>query len=243
MIQIKTRPHLLVALLLSVLVLSLIACSSNDNDSGGNISPETHNENLNGVWRGEYGAERTRIFFLMNDGEIHVFNENNDIFAGSYTYTTPGGAFTSILYSSIGTFEIVGTASEGDRIDGTSTRADGEAVNVAMQFDEDIYNRASSFELLSDQWASDRSSYAIDGNGGITGTFLGTCTITGVFSIIDANYNLYQIDADLIDCEREGQYHGLAALVDNDNVQNNMLIAVCSDSENQRMMILGGDRQ
>jgi hypothetical protein len=244
MIQIKMRPHLLVALLLILLAASLSACNTDDSDSGGDTPPETRNEKLNGSWIGEYGAEKTRIFFLMNDGDIHAFDEKNKIFAGSYTYTTPDGAFTSTLHSSTGTIDIVeGTASEGDRLDGTYTRAGGQTVDVAMQFDADINIKASSLELLSGQWASEGSSCVIDKDGGTTGTFLDTCTINGVFSIIDANYNLYVFDADLTDCEGEGQYHGLAALVDNDNVQNSQLIAVASDSKNEHFLILAVDRQ
>lgn len=111
--------------------------------------------------------------------------------------------------------DIVGSASEQDQITATYTNSNGKTGDLALAFDSDVYDKSSSFEILSGEYASDQSNYSIDAYGGLTGTFLGDCQVSGTFSIIDPEHNLYCLDLDLSECDYEGQYSGLAAIVGN----------------------------
>ena len=69
-------------------------------------------------------------------------------------------------------------------------------------------------------------SFDIDGFGEVTGSQADGCTVTGVVSILDTDYNLYAVDLDASACGvYNGSYDGLATL-DNDM----LMYVVTSDS-------------
>ena len=105
-----------------------------------------------------------------------------------------------------------------NQISATYTTSSGETGDITLAFDSDRYNRSSSFELLSGEYVSDQSTYSIDKLGGLTGIFLGECQVSGTFSILDSEHNLYGLELDLSQCDAAGQYSGLAEIEDNDTL-------------------------
>jgi hypothetical protein len=148
---------------------------------------------------------------FMKDGKIYAADGDGFSYAGTYTYSTADGAFTADTQNSNVEIDITGTASVNDKIDATYISSNGTTGEMALTFDENDYNRPSSFETLSGQWSTDTSSYVIDSEGGLTGTNGKGCTMAGAISMLDPNHNLYIIDADITECKLEGQYEGLVS--------------------------------
>ena len=218
--QLRVWLRVKIVFLMIVSILSFVACGSGDNDSqsaeGDTGENETiENSNLNGIWYGTInpdGDAATDVAAFMNDGEIFILG--GCIEAGTYTYSQDN--FHATVCTSATEAEITGNKSDQEEITATYRYSNSTTTgNIVFELQTDTYNRPSSFNRLSGEWASDeieQSKYSIDAEGGLTGTFMESCQISGVFSIIDPEHNLYNLDVDLSQCEFEGQYHGLVAL-------------------------------
>lgn len=191
----------------------LVACGGGDDD-GGEDSVE-NNANIDGIWTGSYDSS-TDVRFFLNDGEIVGVDENDASYTGSYTFSATDDKFSANVKNADAEFELVGSASERSQITATYTSSEGNTGDLTLTFDSNVYDKTSSFEVLSGEYATDRSNYSIDSYGGLTGTFLGECQVSGSFSILDSEHNLYGLDLDLSECEYAGQYSGLATIAGND---------------------------
>ncbi len=231
-----------VALSLFFFMVSFLACGSGGSTPSGDINL-TGDVNLDGIWRGTYGktAENKRFASLMYDGEIKIVTEDNIFYAG--TYSTTNGNFSATIYNANAEIEITGTATAQYQIDATYKSTASDTGNLTMQFNNDLYQRESSFELLSGDWSGTTSNFSIDETGYLTGN-IGSCQISGTFSIIDQECNLYILDTDLSHCQQEGQYHGLAALRDADGVRNNNgLIGITFNDQLRLFTAINAKRQ
>lgn len=198
--------------LFMITAIAFVACGGGDD---GEDDPVENNANIDGIWAGSYDSS-TDVTFYMNDGEIVGVDENDASYTGSYTFSTTDDNFSANVKNANAEFEIVGSASERSQITATYTSSNGNTGDLSLSFDSSDYDKASSFEILSGEYASDQSDYSIDTYGGLTGTFLGECQISGTFSILDSEHNLYGLYLDLSGCDYEGQYSGLAAIVGDD---------------------------
>ena len=244
MIRIGNWSRAMVILFFLFFVVSVIACggdSSSGKDSPKNDDNSPTANNLTGIWTGTIGkAEDVDATFALYEGEIKGRDFENKFYAGTYTFTD--GRFSATVYNAEEKMVISGSASDQNKIDATYESTTGATGALALIFNEDLYHRDSSFELLSGEWSSDTSNYSIDTAGGITGTFFDTCQLSGTFAIIDKNRNLYVLEADLTQCEYQGQYSGLAILDDGDT-QNDMFVAVLSTANDQTLALMSAHRQ
>ena len=219
--------------LFMITAMALVACGGGDD---GGDDPVENNANIDGIWTGSYDSS-TDVRFFMNDGEIVGVDENNAPYTGSYTFSATDDNFTANVKNGTAEFELVGSASERSQITATYTSSNGNTGDLTLSFDSSDYDKSSSFESLSGEYASNQSNYSIDNYGGLTGTFLGACQISGTFSILDSEHNLYGLDLDLSGCDYEGQYSGLATIVGDDTYH---LMSILSGPVN---MVISAYRQ
>ena len=211
--------------LFMIIAMAFVACGGGDDEGD---DPVENNANIDGIWTGSYDSS-TDVRFFLNDGEIVGVDENDASYTGSYTFSATDDKFSANVKNSNAEFELVGSASERSQITATYTSSNGNTGDLTLSFDSSDFDKSSSFEVLSGEYASDQSTYSIDTYGGLTGTFLGECQITGTFSILDSEHNLYGLDLDLSGCDYEGQYSGLAAIVGDDT---DLLMSVLSGPVN-----------
>lgn len=246
MIQICKGSPTTTAFLFFALSLALMGCIFDTSSSGSRIGPQGGDPSeLNGIWSGNYGDDNISIIFLLKEGEIYALDDNGIAYFGNYTYSN-AGEFSTTLSNSNVDVQVIGTASAQNMIEATYTSSNGNNGNATLNFRPDLYNRTSAFDLLVGQWSSGRSAYSIDSAGGLSGT-LGTlngeCQIAATISIIDSEKNLYLLDADLTQCQIEGQYNGLVFIADRDTVQNSRFFGAISNDQIKQCVMVSEDRQ
>jgi hypothetical protein len=232
MIRIGNWPQAIVLFSISFFIFFIIACGGGGSSSNDDTSPADNN--LYGIWKGTIRKiEDLDAVFVLYEGDMKGTDSEGNYYSGTYTYTD--GSFSATIVNSEEEMVITGSASYQNKIDATYESTTGATGAFSLNFNKDLYYRDSSFELLSGQWSSDGANFSIDTTGGITGT-LTTCQLSGAFTIIDNDRNLYVLDVDLTQCEYQGQYSGLAILDDKD-AQNNMLIAIFSKDNTRAFMV------
>lgn len=234
MISIAKWPRMIVATLLLLFSASFMGCGggSSGGGSNGEDNPPAPT-NLDGVWGGTYSQTdgNKNLAALMYDGEIKILTEDSAIYDGTYSVTD--GNFSATIHNSTADVDMTGTASERNQISATYQSTSGNMGDMMLQFDNDLYDRASSLELLAGDWSNTEFNLSINAAGDLTGNS-DTCHLSGKFSILDQGHNLYILDADYTDadstrCERAGQYNGLAILWDADGVRNSGLLWIISN--------------
>lgn len=122
-----------------------------------------------------------------------------------------------------------GTITEGNTLDLTVDGA-GSTNVVSMAFDAD-YNRGSALATVEAVYASidifgDVLSFVIDATGVITGQSA-NCVLNGQVSIIDANFNAYDVQLDASMCGGlDGMYDGLGITQDDVGTDDVFIFAV-----------------
>ena len=112
----------------------------------------------------------------------------------------------------------VGTVSERASLDLTVGAA-GASTSVSTTFDNS-YDRGSDLTTIAAVYTSfdifgDMSSFTINAAGVITGTSASGCVLNGQVSIIDANFNAYDVQLDASLCGGlTGTYDGLGITQD-----------------------------
>lgn len=106
----------------------------------------------------------------------------------------------------------------------------GDTGALALTYDA-VYENGSSLATVADDWsfddgAGDTTDISIAANGDITGSDSDGCTYGGSVSLIDPNFNAYQVDLTLAVCADAGNYSGLAAVLDGAVAGDTLLIAV-----------------
>ncbi|MBT8086188.1 MAG: hypothetical protein KJN72_13250 [Woeseia sp.] len=135
---------------------------------------------------------------------------------------------------------VSGTLSEGDSITGSWSASTGENGTFNLTFDP-IYNRTSSLAKVQGTYTTfdERfgdggnaySSITIDSNGSINGQDVDGCIWSGMVSIIDSNFNVYEITTTVSNCgDIDGTSTGLTGLFDNTGTDD-MLWVSDSDGE------------
>jgi hypothetical protein len=234
--------RVLIVFLLFGIVISLLACGDSDGDNKEKQS-QTDRAKLNGIWAGDIDNNDDNVLILiLNNGEVFAV-DNDDSYAGTYTYSAENEKFTASVQNANVTVELSGTASEQAQIEASFTNSFDKTGSIALDFRDALFKRASSFELLSGEWASEESNYSIDTVGHLTGTYMGDCQITGTFSILDPERNLYALDADITQCETEGQYNGLAYLYNSENYRSEGFLAIIVNDQSKHCPTVWGIKQ
>ena len=115
---------------------------------------------------------------------------------------------------------IEGTISSRTEMSGTWTTTAGELGTFEFFYDPTFYERASPLDLLAGSWIAydelmnPEAAFTIVADGSFTGQNVLGCNTTGQFAIIDAGFNLYEVQSTIADCGLAGDYVGLAFLGD-----------------------------
>lgn len=115
---------------------------------------------------------------------------------------------------------IEGTISSRSGMSGTWTTTAGELGTFEFFYDPTFYERASPLDLLAGSWIAydelmnPEATFTIVADGSFTGQNVLGCNTTGQFAIVDADFNLYEVQSTIADCALAGDYIGLAFLAD-----------------------------
>ena len=124
----------------------------------------------------------------------------------------------------------VGTVSERASLDLTVGAA-GTSTSVSTTFDNS-YDRGSDLATVAGAYSSfdifgDPASFSVDANGIITSQSNSGCVANGQISIIDANFNAYNVTLDVTSCGAlDGMYDGLGLTQDNVTMDDVFVFAV-----------------
>lgn len=111
-----------------------------------------------------------------------------------------------------------GTVSEGNSLDLTAGAA-GTSTSIATIFDA-TYDRGSDLATVAAAYSTfdifgDPASFSVDAGGAITSQSNSGCVANGQISIIDANFNAYDVTLDVSSCGGlNGMYDGLGVTQD-----------------------------
>jgi len=131
-----------------------------------------------------------------------------------------------------GTFSVDGISNQG------SFRANASTEQV------DLYQAGSSIDQLAGGWQDVRTgtlvSAQVDSSGYITGLDP-NCELSGQVSIIDAQFNLYDLDITLSNCTalEEGKYDGYVAL---DEDSSSPILIIAGDDAGEALLVYVMDR-
>ena len=109
---------------------------------------------------------------------------------------------------------------ERSEMSGTWTMESGEFGSFEMFYDPTFYERASPVDLLAGSWIgydeleNPEVTFTIAADGSFTGQNSLGCNSIGQFTVIDAAFNLYEVQSTIADCALAGDYIGLAFLGD-----------------------------
>jgi len=183
-----------------------------------------------GIWEGTVFINDDPFGFEMvavstDDGEMRGVNEAGAIyhahvnvagatFSGNIrVFAEPGTTFTD--GSTVTTGDLQGTIVERSEAEGTFILDSGDTGSFVLDYD-DLYERDSSLGLVGGMWVdmsgtvftvmADGSIFAQDGLG---------CVYEGQTLIIDAAYDVYDVEVHVTQCGQfDGAYHGLGVLDD-----------------------------
>lgn len=152
---------------------------------------------------------------------------NGSSMTGTVTaYRIDGGVFA--------TAELSGTVSEQGSITATFRTSYNSTGSISLAFN-DIYNRDSSLALTAGVWSYSDGTDSLSVTVGDDGAFFGQdsdgCVISGRLSILDAAYNLYDVDVQVATCgSLNGSYHGFAGFLDETAPNDTLQFAVSNSN-------------
>ncbi len=249
----KTFTHLLAIAVISFATLT--GCGGGGG-GGGTFTPAAAappaNRSLSGQWNGHAvtpgSPDRTDdIFCLIAETlefgcEVDVDGTNAFVAGAQGTVQLNGSQVTGTgtLYAAPGTtlpdgstfapLTITGTLS-GDSLDLTFDVA-GVSISVSTTFVASVYDRGSALATVAGVYPTfdifgDPASFSVDANGVIFSQSTAGCVSNGQISIIDANFNAYDVTLDVTLCGAlNGMYDGLGLTLDRNATNDNFTFSV-----------------
>lgn len=158
-------------------------------------------------------ANVTGNFF---DSTFEAFAADGELLPGGLTYFEP------VL--------VQGLVDEAASLDLSYQQGMFDTGDLTLTYDA-VYENGSDLNTVADDWTfvagpGDAVDISIAANGDITGSDSDGCTFGGSLSIIDSNFNAYQVDLIVAACTAAGTYSGLAAVLDGAAPEDTLLIAV-----------------
>lgn len=156
-------------------------------------------------------------------------SSSNQVTGTGTLYAVPG----SVLID--GSVVVPLTIADGTFVERTTldltVQAAGVTTTVSATYDAD-YERGSSLETVAGVYTSfdiygDASSFVIDANGVIAAQSNSGCVADGQVTIIDSNFNAYDVSLDVSNCAGlDGSYGGLGVTQDRNAVDDEFPFAV-----------------
>ena len=212
--------------------------------------PPPVNALMGGIWFGvmnfdmAMGSELS-VALLTDDGRFRILTDPtlsqfagnqqidiNDVVGSGTGFVAPGGAWPD--GTTVTSVSLDATLVERDTFSGNWSTTSGESGDFEFFYDAE-YERTSALPLLEGVWT------AYDDTGVVTATFtientglfnaqnVNGCVSNGQFSIIDSNYNLYQVDSTISNCPIAGDYSGLAVMGENNVPDDAIFLAISND--------------
>ncbi len=231
--------------------MALAACGGGGSGEPIGVTTPVANELLGGIWEGTSTAAgnsqsiigvttddgRFRFLSLSTEGQyigsFSVFDQNQ--VSGSGFGVAPLG-FVWSDGSTVTSLTVTGTVSERNSYGGSWATGSGESGTFNLDYDP-IYNRTSSLAKVQgtytsfDDFGNATGVFTIDSNGNVVGQDIDACVYGGLVSIVNSNYNLYEISLTVTNCVQfSGMYNGLGGLRDFNNTDDELLISVDNGS-------------
>jgi hypothetical protein len=166
--------------------------------------------------------ENGRFRFVSVDSTVQMsgnFAIVGNALAGDGTAFADAGVFW-LDSTSATPVAIEGTISSRSEMSGTWVTAAGELGTFEFFYDPTFYERTSPLSLLAGSWIAydelmnPQVTFTIAVDGSFVGQNTLGCNSMGQFAMIDADFNLYEVQSTITDCALAGDYVGLAFLVD-----------------------------
>jgi hypothetical protein len=177
----------------------------------------------------EVHVQVTKVFVAGAQGTVQL---NGSQVTGTGTlYAAPGTTLPD--GSTFAPLTITGTLS-GESLDLTIDAA-GVSISGSTAFDASIYDRGSALATVAGVYSTfdfpnrfgDPASFSVDANGVIFSQSTAGCVSNGQISIIDANFNAYDVTLDVTLCGAlNGMYDGLGLTLDENATDNHLTFCV-----------------
>ena len=177
----------------------------------------------------EVDVQINKVFVAGAQGTVQL---NGSQVTGTGTlYAAPGTTLPD--GSTFAPLTITGTLS-GDSLDLTIDAA-GVSISVSTTFNDSIYDRGSALATVAGVYSTfdiphrfgDPASFSVDANGVIFSQSTAGCVSNGQISIIDANFNAYDVTLDVTLCGAlNGMYDGLGLTVDANATDDHFIFSV-----------------
>jgi len=243
-------------LVLVSFVAGLLATGCGGGGGGSSFKPgEVVDQRPGGLWEGTvYFNDDPSVFEMVavstDDGEMRGVNGAGSIyhahvnvsgvtFSGNIrVFAPPGTTFTD--GSTVTTGDLQGTIDERAEAEGTFTLGTGDTGMFTLVYD-DLYERNSSLVLVGGMWTDMSGTvFTVTAEGAIFAQDGLGCVYEGQMSIIDAAYDVYDVEVHVTQCGLyDGAYHGLGVL---DDIafegDNDGLIVIMSNDELAQVLLL-----
>lgn len=166
--------------------------------------------------------ENGRFRFVSVDSAVQ-FSGNFVVTQNALTGDAMGFADTGVFWqdgTSATPTNVTGTVAEGDTMTGNWTTDSGESGTFEFFYDPTFYERAVTLAMLGGVWTGYDEflnpvvTFTVAADGSFTGQNAQGCNSIGQFTVIDPQFNLYEIQSTISDCVIAGNYIGLAFLAD-----------------------------
>jgi hypothetical protein len=171
-------------------------------------------------------VEGTNVLIAGAQGTVQL---NGSQVTGTGTlYAAPGTTLPD--GSTFAPLTITGTIS-GDSLDLTINAA-GVSISLPTTFVASVYDRGSALATVAGTYATfdifgDPASFSVDANGVIFSQSAAGCVSNGQISIIDANFNAYDVTLDVTLCGAlNGMYDGLGLTLDTNATNDTFTLSV-----------------
>ena len=243
-----------------LLVCTLCSACSSGSGSGSKpkppaIIPPPAATQFGGLWFGSMTIDTMPDdedlcgVLLTEDGKFRFLCAFTELqFAGMSSLsmnslTGSGLAFSPTAFlddSFVSELSIEATLVKATSLIGTWSTAAGDSGSFNLIYDAE-YETPSSLALLEgvwqgiDEFGTPNASFTIDNLGSFTAQNANGCTSSGMFHMLDARYNLVQVDSTIVGCPIAGDYSGLAMIFDDLASSDAMLLSISND---QRALLL-----
>jgi hypothetical protein len=218
-------------------VLALTACGGGSGSSQGTtvVPPPPPDQAAAGLWYGTLtfdaamGSEDV-IAIVSEDGQFRMISadtlvqmsgtvavDSSSLTGTGVAFASPGGTWPD--GSSAADMTLTATVVERDTISGAWSSTAMESGTFEWFYDP-LYERDSSLSLLEGMWTAYDElgnpdvTFTIQNSGSFDGQNGQGCVSIGQFTIIDAAFNVYQVQSTVSGCGIAGDYSGLAVLAD-----------------------------
>jgi len=218
-----------------VLTMLLAACGGGGSDAGTENpgTTPTPDQKLGGLWIGtttnnlEPGIVSDLFAISTDDGRVRFITDdgiqgkasvtaNGNQLSGTMTQFTPDG-YVFNNGQTVATGNLSGTVSERNSFSGDWTLSTGEFGDFTFIYDQ-LHTVGSSLGTVQGTWTGfdgfgiPDTSITISAAGSITGQDAYGCVYSGSISIIDAQFNVYELAVGVSNCGVvNGSYSGLGA--------------------------------